>query len=731
MLKILGDIGKAQAPLARRTLQLEVRGVDCGGCSQRLKGALEVLPGVGRVQVLLAAQRVVVEVSPAGATEREIAAAITRSGFTVRPGTGARGEESLRWTSARNLFALLATAVLLLLLAEWAGLIGTITDNVHWTLGALLVLLVGFGPLRKVGHDTLQARITAHSLVALGALAALLVGEWVTALVVVLFMKVAERIENFAASRGRRALRDLMALAPATALVERAGREVELTIPEICPGDLVVVRPGERIPVDGEVVAGHAMVDQAAITGEGLPVEVEPGSRVFAATIAHAGALRIRAERIGLDSTFGRVVQLVEQGELHRAGVQRTADRFATWYLPFVVLLGLSTWLIRGDVLAMAAVLVVACSCAFALATPVAMIASISAAAREGLLVKGGRYIEAVARADILLVDKTGTITLGQPRVTDVIPLGGTSEEDLLVFAAAAERDSEHPLGLAVRRAAADRSLRAPAPQQFTALPGLGVRALVDGARIEIGNSRLVPSESVASLLQGLHAEGKSTLLVARDGALIGVLAASDTVRPEVPRILAELRGLGFERIEILTGDNSRAAETLARSLGVSCRANLLPEDKIAIVEEYQARGHTVMMIGDGVNDAPALGRADAGVAMGGIGTDVALEAAHITLMRDDWTLLPFLVRVSRRTMGVVRLNLAYTVAYNVVGLLLAALGFLPPIVAAVAHSIPDVLILGNSSRLLRGGSRSAPEPAAECILSKGPSPSPQAALAG
>jgi Cd2+/Zn2+-exporting ATPase/Cu+-exporting ATPase len=466
-------------------------------------------------------------------------------------------------------------------------------------------------------------------------------------------------------------------------------------------------------------VAGQATVNQAALTGEPLPVEAGPGAHVYAASIALLGSLRVRVDHIGPDTTFGKVIRLVEEAEAHRASVQRVADMFSAWYLPVVAGVALLTFIFRRDPLATAAVLVVACSCSFALATPIAMLASIGAAARRGLLIKGGVYLERLAHADVLLVDKTGTLTLGQPHLTDILPSaepalpveGGLSalsaaQRDLLWLAASAERYSEHPLAEALRAAARAHRLDLAAPQDFEALPGHGIRATVDGRRITVGHPRL--GETAAGQLpsagpaQQLAVEGKSVIHVWVDGALAGLLAVRDTLRPEVPAALAEVRALGLRRIELLTGDNARAAAALAAQLGVDYRADLRPEDKIAIVRDYQRRGHVVAMVGDGVNDAPALAQADVGLALGGVGSDLALEAAHVVLMRADWTLVPTALRIARRTLRVVRTNLAFTVAYNGIGLTLAALGLLPPIFAAAAQSLPDLGILANSSRLLR-----------------------------
>jgi P-type Cu+ transporter len=404
----------------------------------------------------------------------------------------------------------------------------------------------------------------------------------------------------------------------------------------------------------------------------------------------------------------------VEEAEGNRADVQRIADRFSGYFLPIVATIAAMTYLIGRDPLATAAVLVVACSCSLALATPIAMLATIGGAAKEGLLIKGGKHIEALDRADVVLVDKTGTLTLGQPRITDIIPLNGVSIDEALAVSAAVERDSEHPLAGAIRRAAAENGITVlPTVDDFQALPGHGVRARIDGRVVSVGHRRMIGHGDL-SAAAGIEAQGKTAIIVARDDEPIAVLGAADTLRPEVPAALAQLREMGLRHIELLTGDNERTAAALATQLGIAYRANLLPEDKIAVVRDHQAHGRTVVMIGDGVNDAPALAQANVGVAMGAAGTDIAMEAAHVALMRDNWMLVPELLRTARRTMGVVRLNLGFTGVYNVVGLGLAAFGFLPPMLAAAAQSLPDLGILGNSTRLLRNQpgrprSRSAP----------------------
>lgn len=595
------------------------------------------------------------------------------------------------------LFGIVLVAVVL---GEWLGLFEAVTDRVPWMVWLALVLAGGYPVFRGVARAALGGRITSHTLMTVGVLAAIAVRQWPTAALVVLFMRVGDYVEVFTTRRARRAIRSLMEMAPRTARVERGGSEQEVPVDAVGIGEIVVVRPGEQIPVDGEVVAGHAVVDQASITGEALPADAGVGARVFAATVATLGSLRVRATRIGRDTTFGRVVTMVEDAEAHRGTVQRTADRFSAAYLPVVAGVAGLTLVLRHDPLATAAVLVVACSCSFALATPIAVLASIGAAARRGLLVKGGKALEALAAADVLLIDKTGTLTLGRPQVTEIRPLNGATSHQVLALAAAAERYSEHPVAEAVRAAATAQGVPVAMPERFDALPGLGVRARVDGSVVVVGSGRAIPR--TVGVAADLEAQGNTLLFVSRDEEVIGVLAVADMLRPEVPAALQAITALGFTHIELLTGDTEPGAKTLADRLGIRYRARLLPEDKIAIVRGYQARGHTVAMVGDGVNDAPALAQADVGIAMGVAGSDVAVEAAHVALLRNDWMLIPGAVAMARRTLRVVHANLLFTAFYNLAGLSLAFAGLLPPVAAAAAQSLPDLGILANSSRLLR-----------------------------
>ncbi len=703
------------------TLEVPVLGMDCAECVAHVEHALSEIPGVSGVQVFLTSEKAVFQADLAQVSAPQIRQAVAGAGYRVPEATRIAGLETAppipgaagatRAEAMENLtgqvlrlFGLVFGAVLfIVIVGEWLGLFKQITRLIPWYVGLPLVLLAGWPVFVNVVRSALRRQVISHTLMTVGVIAAAAIGEWSTAAVVVFFMRVGDYAERFTTERARRAVRDLAALAPQLARVERDGAEAEVPAGQVRVGEVVVVRPGEQIPVDGEVLSGQATLDQAAITGESLPVEAGPGKRVYAATFARLGSLRVKTLAVGRDSTFGRVIRLVEEAEANRAGVQRIADRFSAWYLPVVAGVALLTFILRQDPLATAAVLVVACSCSFALATPIAMLASIGAGAKSGLMIKGGKYLELLAQADVLLVDKTGTLTLGQPEITNILPLNGASEDEVLRLAASAERYSEHPLAQAVRSAARAKGLTFLETEDFHALPGLGVTASIEGAQVSVGSQRMVENGAFwGPLAAEMESGGRTLVYVARDGRPFGILAAADILRPEVGAALRDLAGLGFGQIELLTGDNPQIASEIAGRLGVKFRAGLLPEDKIAVVKEYQAAGHRVVMVGDGVNDAPALAQADVGIAMGAAGSPVAIEAAHIALMREDWMLVPAVVRIARRTMRVVKSNLAFTVVYNAVGLTLAALGFLPPILAAAAQSLPDIGILANSSRLLR-----------------------------
>jgi Cu+-exporting ATPase len=699
-------------------------GMDCPSCVAPVERALRALPGVQAVQVLVSTGRVAVTYDPGRVTPAELGAALARAGHPVREpavesAVGRTAAEDRAPKAARRdvgeilgwgALGLVAVVVVLAAVGERVGVLDAALERVPWWVPALAIALGGWKVFRGVLRAARRGKVTSHTLMTAGVLASIAIGQWTTAALIVFFMRFADWLEDLTAEKSREALKQLVALQPATARVLRGGREVEVPVAEVAAGEVVVVRPGDRIPVDGRVVEGQAPVDQAAVTGESVPVDKAPGDPVFAATVAQAGFLKVEATRVGADTTFARIVRLVEEAEAQKAPVQRLADRFTAYYLPAVLVMGLGTYLVTGRVVNAVAVLVVACACAIVMATPVVVMASVGRGARQGVLVKGGLALEQLARVDTVVMDKTGTLTRGEPRLTDVVSLNGLGETELLRAVATVESRSEHPLARAIVQAAAERGIAPAEPESFTPLPGRGLVGTVGGRAWAVGTRRLLSERGVAldpaqdARARELEAAGKTAFFVAMDGGVAGLVAVADVARPEAKGALAELKRLGIRHLLLLTGDNERVAAAVAREFGLEYRANLLPEDKIAAVKALQADGHVVLMVGDGVNDAPALAQADVGVAMGAAGTAVAIEAADVALMRDDWRMVPEAIGLGRRAARTIRQNLGFTALYNVVGITLAAVGLLPPVWAAAAQSLPDVAIMLNSSRLLRSG---------------------------
>ena len=695
-------------------IELPVVGMDCAHCAQSVQQALNAVPGVTRVDVLLGAEKAIVLVSPGFADQTPLREAVASAGYSSpipsapettitelpdAPSAAAISRQVL------TILSIVAAVILLLVVGgEWLGWLDPLTDRVPFPVGVALVLAFGFPVFRNVVRATLRRQVISHTLMSIGVVAALAVGQWETAAIVVLFMRIGDLTERLTTDRGRRAVRELAALAPRSARVVDGASDIETEVPidRVRPGDIVVIRPGGMVPVDGTVVSGSASVSQAAITGESMPFTATAGTAVVAAALVSGGSLRVRAERIGTESTFGQVIRLVEAAEANRGETQRIADRFSAWFLPVVATIAGLTLAISRDPIATAAVLVVACSCSLALATPIAMLATVGTAARQGVLIKGGLHIETLARADVVLLDKTGTVTLGRPELVSVTPLADLDRAGILALAASTERDSEHPLADAIRAAALDERVPLMVASDFRTETGGGVTATVAGYSVRVGTLTFAASGVDIPAVSEMQATGQTAVVVSRDGLPIAVLGIADTVRPEAARAIRQLRDLGIRRIELLSGDHERAAAGVAAVLGIDYRASLLPGDKIGIVRAYQAAGRTVVMVGDGINDAPALAQADVGIAMGASGTAIAREAAHVALLRDDWLLVPEAMRSARRTMGVVRINLGFTAIYNFVGLSLAAFGILPPVAAAAAQSLPDLGIMLNSARLLR-----------------------------
>ena len=570
----------------------------------------------------------------------------------------------------------------------------------------------------------LHRRIGADFAVSLAAIAALLLGEYLAAAEVIFIMLIGGALEHYAVAKTHSALEKLLELTPKTARIKRDGDELEVPLEQVQVGDIVVVRPGERIPVDGIVIAGRSSVNQAPLTGESVPVDKTVGDEVFAGTLNEFGILEIRTTHVGSETKLGQIVQLVREAQERKGKVQRLADKYAQWFVPVLLVVGGLTFLLarfglgletQQTWLRVVSVLVVACPCAMILATPTAIVAALGRLAKSGILVKGGVSIEQLAEVDCIAFDKTGTLTEGKPKVQAIIPLGNLTADEVLRLAAAVEQSSEHVFAQAILDEANKRKLQIPQATDFQVLLGMGVQGIVNGSKILVGSKSFI-SEQLGELdettqchLSELAREGFTAVLVAAANAqpdshsVLGIIALADQLRPEAKGTIQRLKAMGIRKVVLLTGDNSAVAQRIAHQVGADeFHAELLPQDKVAIVRKLQGQGHKVAMVGDGINDAPVLTAADVGIALGGIGMDITIDAADIVLMTDDLSKLPEAIDVCRRTLRTVRQNLQwFALGVNALGVLLAAAGILKPVGAAVMHQIASLLVVLNSLRLL------------------------------
>jgi Cd2+/Zn2+-exporting ATPase len=551
-------------------------------------------------------------------------------------------------------------------------------------------------------------KITVNVFVAVALIATLAIGEFRAAAVIVFIMAVAGALESYTLDKTRRSIRNLLDLTPKMATIRRDDGEITIPVGEIRIGDIAVVRPGGRIPVDGIVIAGQSSVNQAPITGESMPVEKFKGSEVFGGTLNETGRLEIKTAKVGSDTTLARIVHLVEQAQGTKAPIQNLADRFTTWFLPAVIVLAVIAFLATGNVKVAVAVLLVACPCAFAIATPTAVTAGISNMARHSVLIKGGIFLELAQKMDVLLVDKTGTFTFGRPKVVDIVSFNGIPEEEVLRLAAIAEKYSEHPLARSVIACARERDVEIPDPADFNIEVGMGVTARLDGNEILVGKSKFLQdngvciAEYIEYAISEQTEQGRTTILVANDNKPVGLIAIADEIRPQTTRAIAVLKAMGIKKIIMLTGDNHKVAKSVAEEIGVDdFRAELLPEQKLQFVEKLQKQGNVVGMIGDGINDAPALALADVGIAMGAAGTDVAVETADVTLMNDDLSRLVNFMNMSKKVLFRIKLNIFFSMMYNVIGFVLAGFGMLTPVLAVVFQEIGCITVVFSSTLLL------------------------------
>jgi Cu+-exporting ATPase len=712
------------------TVEMQVPGLCCLECSQGVDQALRRTPGVQDLHVLSMAEKVVITYDAAATEPGRLAQVVTDAGHPVASWQVAGGQAGQ--TPAASAFPFprqgryaLAFAVLRLafvgavslialveIVGESFGLFHAVALNVPVPVALAVVVVGGYPIFWSALQGLLRRQITINAVMSVGILAAAATGEVISAALIVFFMLIARFLESKTTGRARRAVAELAELAPKTARVKREHGEETVAIAALQVDDAVIVRAGEPVPIDGVVLAGQGIVNQAPITGESLPVEKVPGSEVFAGTLAERGYLEVRVQRIGEQTALGRIMHLVEEAETHKAPVQKFADRFSALFLPCVLTLALLTFGVSHHLEAAIAVLVAACPCAVGLATPLSVVAAVGSGARRGLLIKGGLALEQLASVDTLVVDKTGTLTSGHPQVTTIVSwTGELTQEDVLAWAAALEQAAAHPLASAIVQAANVRQLLIPLIEESSVRPSRGVVGHTQDAFFLLGAQRLLDEEGVQlspehqGEIAELEAAGQTVLTLVRNGKVMGLLAVADTLRPEVPAALKQVRALGIARILLLTGDHEHAARSIAQAAGISeVHAQLLPEEKIALVKQLQAEGRRVLMVGDGINDAPALTEASVGIAMGTIGTAVAQEAADVALLRDDWNQVPEAIRLGRRTARTIRQNIFFGVGFTALVMGLASFGIIGSIVAAASQSVPDVAVALNATRLLGGG---------------------------
>jgi copper-transporting P-type ATPase V len=713
-------------------LDFDVEGMTCGSCAVRVQRVLGRQPGVVSAEVNFATGKARVALGDA-VDVGGLQAAVARIGYRISPAGSdgkAAGEEQAEAAWRRRLLVAVPLALALVALAVVPG--GAMEQP--WARLTALVLAtpvqfwVGWPFLREAARRARRRTANMDTLIAIGTLAAygFSVAQLITggmdlyfeaAAVIITFLVLGRSIEARAKGRAGQAIRALLELGAKQARVLRDGQEVMVAVAQVVVGDLLRVRPGEKVPADGEVVAGASAVDEAMLTGESVPVDKAVGDPVTGATVNTSGVLTVRATRVGAQTALAQIVRLVEDAQASKGHIQRLADRVAGVFVPVVIGIALATfagWALVADdpqagLVAAVAVLIIACPCALGLATPTAILVGTGRGAELGVLIKGVEVLEQTRRITTVVFDKTGTLTRGEMALTDAVPAAGLGAGELLRRAGAVEADSEHPIGRAIATAARQRVGTLPAATGFQALAGRGARADVDGATVWVGRGKLMADagllmpaamEDAAERLEG---DGKTAVLVGWDGEIRGVLAVADTLKDGAAELVGRLHAMGLE-VAMLTGDNARTAQAIADQVGIDrVLAEVLPDDKVGEVARLQGEGRVVAMVGDGVNDAPALVQADLGIAIG-TGTDVAIEASDLTLLRGDLAGVATAIQLSRRTYRTIVQNLGWAFGYNLAAIPLAGFGLLSPIVAGAAMALSSVSVVGNSLRLRRFG---------------------------
>ncbi len=729
----------------QKALQFRVRGMDCAEEVAVLKSAVgPVVGGEERLAFDILNGRMIVSVEPSDVNADAISKAVAGTGMRADlwQDDGAAPAERGFWQQYSRTFLTTASGAFLalgfiahtiLIGGFWKAFGGDAVGAAHAVpLGARLLygLSVLSGVwffLPKAWYSLVRIRPDMNLLMTIAVIGAIGIGEWSEAATVAFLFAVSLALESWSVGRARRAVAALLDLTPPSArLKHEDGREEEVPAEQVPVGATFIVRPGERIPLDGRVVKGQSHVNQAPITGESMPVEKQVASDVFAGTINGDGVLEVECTKAAQDSTLAHIIRMVGEAQSRRAPSEQWVERFARIYTPAIMALALAVLLIPPLVLGASwqqwlynalVLLVIACPCALVISTPVSIVAALAAAARQGVLIKGGMYVEAPARLKAIAFDKTGTLTAGKPAVVELVPLSGHDERELSERAAAMEQRSDHPLAVAIVAHARQKGITPPPAEDFQIIQGKGATARFNGQMYWLGSHRYLEERGqetpkVHAQLESMSGAGRSVVVIGNEQHVCGFITLADEIRPEAPPTLAELRRLGIEHLIMLTGDNEPTARAIANQTGIDeFRAELLPADKVKIVEELVAKYGAVAMVGDGVNDAPALGRATIGIAMGAVGSDAAIETADIALMSDDLSRLPWLIQHSRRTLAVIRQNIYFSLAVKTLFVILTFAGWSSLWAAIGADTGASLLVVFNGLRLLnpgKSGSRGA-----------------------
>jgi len=719
-----------EVPLVRRVLLIE--GMTCSACSARVDKVLNRLDGVVNANVNLSTNKAMVEFYSGSIDDDILIKTVEKAGFKAEIETekDLDREKELREKEIKSLktsfiiSAILSLPLFSAMFFHMAGKENILTNGYfQWILATPVQFIIGFRFFRGAFNSLRGGGANMDVLVSMGTLAAYFysiynlyagVAEYYfeASAVIITLILLGKTFEAVAKGKTSEAIKKLMGLQPKTARVVRDDREQDIPIEDVVIGDMIVVRPGEKIPVDGVIVEGNSSIDESMITGESIPIDKSIGEEVIGGTINRFGSFKFEATKVGRDMVLSQIVKLVEEAQGSKAPVQRLADKISGIFVPIVVGIAVITFLgfyfignsLNIGVINAVAVLVIACPCALGLATPTAIMVGTGKGAENGILIKSGEHLERAHKMDTIVLDKTGTITRGEPEVIDIVAFDEIEERELLRIAATVEKASEHPLGQAIVRKGEKESLMITRPESFTAIPGKGLKATLEDEEILIGNRRLMEEYSISigkaeKELFRLEEEGKTAMIIAIGGKIAGIIAVADQLKDNSKEAIRELQNMGLE-VYMLTGDNERTANAIARQVGIdNVLAEVLPENKAEVVEQIKEEGKHVGMVGDGINDAPALVAADVGFAIG-TGTDVAMEAADITLMRGDLTSIVTAIRLSHRTMRTIIQNLFWAFFYNSIGIPFAALGFLNPMVAGAAMAFSSVSVVSNSLRL-------------------------------